>query len=89
VNAGGARFHDDGRASDAGWIVEALGRLLCPDCITPKEDREDTQAFLDQVTLGQVDAEVEGREYPPDLAALAEAEAERLRRADHPPSDGA
>jgi hypothetical protein len=76
----GAQYNDDGRASDTGWIVEALGPLLCPACMTPAEDREHTQTFLDQVTLGQLVSEFDGREYPPDLAALAEAEAERLRR---------
>jgi hypothetical protein len=75
----GTQFYDDGRDSDAGWITEPH-RLLCPDCITPKEDREDTQKFLDVVTRGQLIAELDGRDYPADLAALAEHEAERLRR---------
>ena len=85
----GAQFYDDGRDSDAGWIAETwLHRLLCPDCITPEEDRENTLAFLDVVTRGQLINELDGREYPPDLAALAEHEAERLRRLADDPREG-
>jgi hypothetical protein len=63
--------------------------VLCPACITLAEDRADTQAFLDQATLGRLASEFDGREYPPDLAALAEADAERLRRAADDSSGGA
>ena len=78
----GAQFHDDGRDSDAGWIVTfSPTHVLCPNCQTLAEDREHTVAFLDQVTLGQLNAELSGEHYPADLAALAEREAERLQRA--------
>lgn len=42
--------------------------------MTPEEDREDTLKFLDVVTRGQLYRELEGGEYPHDLAALAERE---------------
>jgi hypothetical protein len=85
----GAQYNDDGSDSDAGWIVEfgEHARMLCPDCITPEEDRADTLQFIDTVTRGQLYQELEGREYPPELAARAEYEAERLRRAREDPRD--
>ena len=82
----GTQFHDDGRDSDAGWITDVDShRLLCPDCITPAEDRAYTQQFLDTITRGQLYSELEHRDYPSDLAALAAIEAERLRRASDDP----
>lgn len=77
----GDQYHDDGRESDAGWIVEAVpNHVLCPRCQTREENREHIQGFLDTVTRGQLNSELKGEEYPPDLAALAETLAKQLER---------
>jgi hypothetical protein len=75
----GAQYHDDGRPSDAGWIVES-GRILCPACITEPEDIADTLRFIGTVRRGQRITTREGREYPAELALAAEREIGRIFR---------
>lgn len=75
----GAQYHDGDRMSDAGWIVEP-DRFLCPDCMTVAEDVADTLRFIDTVRRGQRITTREGREYPADLALLAELQIGRVVR---------
>lgn len=73
------RFWDDGRESDAGWIVEA-NTVLCPNCQTAQEDAQHVADLLATVQQGKRNAAEEGREYPADLAEIAEHERERIAR---------
>ena len=84
----GAQFHDDGRASDAGWITpswaaEDPGVFLCPNCQTTDEDEAHTADLLANVEAGKRIADAEGEEYTPDLAALAARERERIGQQRH------
>lgn len=74
----GAQFHDDGRPSDTGWIVEP-DRILCPGDLTSQEHVADTSRFINTVRRGKEIAERDGREYPGELALLAASQVKRLR----------
>jgi hypothetical protein len=81
----GAQFHDDGRDSDAGWITPDFGhgpsdQFLCPGCITPEEDRADTEAFLRVAEEGKRLCAAKGEEYPTELDFAAARERARLWR---------
>jgi hypothetical protein len=77
----GAQYHDDGRDSDAGWIIGyASLRYLCPDCITLDEDEADTERHLAMVEAGKRHCSAQGKEYPADLAFLGDRERARLDR---------
>jgi hypothetical protein len=80
----GAQYHDDGRDSDAGWIVEMAARVserrvLCPDCITDEENEEDTVRLIAGVEEGKRRCAAAGERYPADLARLAVLERARLK----------
>jgi hypothetical protein len=79
----GAQFHDDGRETDAGWITSFdEGPFLCPACQTPGEDASAVERFADTVETGKEIAASQGRDYPLDLEAVAEAEKARVARED-------
>lgn len=78
----GAQFHDDGRDSDAGWIVSSQPGepFICPPCQTPEEDAAQVAALAEAVERGELLTAAKGEEYPARLAALAQHERARVER---------
>ena len=77
-----AKFYDDGRDSDAGWVTPGLigDEFICTACQTPSEDEALTATFVASVERGQRLAEREGRPYLGHLATLADDERARIQR---------
>jgi hypothetical protein len=82
----GAQFHDDGRDSDAGWIIPGFGpvdALLCPQCQTPDEDEAHARSFIALVERWKA-LRASGRREPhagdAEHEVLAEQERDRIEK---------